>query len=469
MKKIKHVLALAMILTVTMLLSNCQNTDFEEIVQEEQLLGKKKPDKFIYYRGLKVKKRFKASEKELKVKKDKKSLKALYNRLRKEARKGVKTQSKKSKISYEIDDGPLEDVELPTPEMLVEAAKAVINQFPYEEIEGYATTFNPNPNSTNHEMIQGDFVGLSNAEIEANENIIDDYYSDNLDYMTLNEIATNPQLYNHLGTNKSKFGKSNDEASIALCTLNRAFFLGYGLVRPSISYGFATPTSYYDAGNKYPNLDEGNTRRDAYRHMLWNALLAHYYFTISSKSKRLGFATLVTNLRESSPCGNANAIDSRAMDYHNNAIGRKVWDDGTEYLKIFGFTVGLMQSSTSQYKMRIFNMIERESCYIVKTEAEGILNDYDDNEVKVEILNTNINTPVYFIGPIAPVSYVGSIELEYYECDDNDGDFIPKRGEKSTNASGIVPDENGDCFREIMVYTPVYPCYVSKDVNFNPY
>ncbi len=65
MKKIKQVLALAMVLTVTMLLSNCQNTDFEEIVQEEQFLGKKKPSKFIYYKGLKVKKRFLASEEEL--------------------------------------------------------------------------------------------------------------------------------------------------------------------------------------------------------------------------------------------------------------------------------------------------------------------------------------------------------------------------------------------------------------------
>lgn len=61
MKKIKHVLVL--MLVGTLLLSNCQKNDYEELIQEEQFLGKKKPDKFIYYRGLKVKKRFKASEK----------------------------------------------------------------------------------------------------------------------------------------------------------------------------------------------------------------------------------------------------------------------------------------------------------------------------------------------------------------------------------------------------------------------
>ena len=46
MKKIKHIIAIAMLLVGTMLLTNCQNNDFEELVQEEQFLGKKKPDKF---------------------------------------------------------------------------------------------------------------------------------------------------------------------------------------------------------------------------------------------------------------------------------------------------------------------------------------------------------------------------------------------------------------------------------------
>jgi len=51
MKKIKLILALSMVLICTMLLSNCQNNDFEELVQEEQLLGKEKSDRFIYYKG----------------------------------------------------------------------------------------------------------------------------------------------------------------------------------------------------------------------------------------------------------------------------------------------------------------------------------------------------------------------------------------------------------------------------------
>ncbi len=415
-----------------------------------------------------MKKRFLASEEELKTKKDKKDLKKLYNKLRKEARKKSKVAGKSAKIDIEIEDETLDDIELPTPEMLVEAAKVVLNQFPYEEIEGYATTFNPNPYSTNHEMIKDDFSGLSDAEIEANENIIDDYYSDNLDYMVLNEIAINPQLYNNLGTNKSRLRKSNDEGLIAACSLSIAFFEGYGLVRPAISYLFATPKSDSSAASKYPNLGGGNTRRDAYRHMLWNALLANYYFTISSKSSRLGFAELITDLRETSPCGNSNAIDTRAMDIHNNYVGRKLWNNNTDYIKIFGFTVGLYLPSTSLLETLTYNMVERESCYIVKDHENDIYK-FSEPETKALILQTNINTPVYIKGTIAPVSYIGSIELEYYECDDNDGDFIPKRRKKTTNAFGIIPDENGNCFRETMVYTPVYPCFKTDDPNYNPY
>ena len=99
MKKIKIMLALSMVLIGTAILSSCQNNDFEEVILEEQVFVKKKPDKFIYYQGLKVRHRFKAEEKELKIKKDKKSLKTLYNKMRKEARKNGVTQGKNANFN----------------------------------------------------------------------------------------------------------------------------------------------------------------------------------------------------------------------------------------------------------------------------------------------------------------------------------------------------------------------------------
>jgi len=479
MKKIKHVLALAMILTVTMLLSNCQNTDFEEIVQEEQLLGKKKPDKFIYYRGLKVKKRFKASEKELKVKKDKKSLKALYNRLRKEARKGSKTQGKKSKMSYEIDDEPLEDVELPTPEMLVEAAKVVLNQFPYEEIENYAVIYRPGKEFLDEEMIRDDFSNLSDSEIEANEDIVNDYYSENLDYMVLDEIANNPGTYNGLGTNYQKNAKSNGEIAIALCTINAASDDGYGYVRSAISYLLATDRADDSSTNYYAirGVEPYNTRRDAYRHMLWNSLLAQYYFTISSKLPRLQFAEFVTNTRESTLCNaTQNPIDGRAMDYHNNYVGRKIWNDNTSYRTIFGVTWGLNRSTTSHLKDLVRESVEWDGVFIVKKHPYYVESDpnyynfsYSTQQTQIEVLNISPNKPVYFEAPIAPARFIASIELETYDCEDNGDDFIPKNSNNTGNLFSIVPDEGGDCFREIIVYTPLYSSFITKDANYNPY
>ena len=479
MKKMKKILIFSIFIGGAALFFNCQNTDFEEIVQEEQFLGKKKSSKFIYYQGLKVKKRFLASEEELNTKKDKKDLKKLYNKLRKEARKKSKPTIKGVKTDIEIEDEPLDDIELPTPEMLVEAAKVVLNQFPYEEIEGYAVIYRPGKEFVDEEMIRDDFSSLSDSEIVANENIINDYYSDNLDYMVLNEIANNPNAYSNFSTQYNRIAKNNGEIAIGLCTINAASDNGYGYVLSSISYSLATTraddssTNYY--ASEIPN--PYNTRRDAYRHMLWNALLANYYFTISSKSPRLQFAEFVTNTREGTLCNaTQNPIDGRVMDYHNNYVGRKIWNDNTSYRTILGVTWGLNRSTTSHLKDLIRESVERDSYFVVKKHPDYEESDlsyytysYTTQETQLEILNIPPDKPVYFIGPIAPVSYIGSIELEYYECDDNDGDFIPKRRKKTTNAFGIVPDENGNCFREIMVYTPVYPCYKTDDPNYNPY
>lgn len=238
----------------------------------------------------------------------------------------------------------------------------------------------------------------------------------------------------------------------------------------AISYVLATSRADDSSTNYYSSRNVGpyNTRRDAYRHILWNSLLAQYYFTISSKSKRLDFAEFVTNARETSPCGNFNEVDSREMDYHNNAIGRSIWANNTSYRTILGITWGLNRSSTSHLKDLVRESVEWNGLYIVK-DHDLVGFRYSKEQVKAKILETDINTPVYFNKFIAPIRYIGSIELEYYDCDDGGDDFIPKQKSKSEELFSIVPDEGGDCFREIMVYTPIYPKFISIDTNFNPF
>lgn len=92
------------------------------------------------------------------------------------------------------------------------------------------------------------------------------------------------------------------------------------------------------AAKEYPGLLGGDTKQDAYRHILWNALLCHNYRTVSSKSPKLRFAKAITDAHEE--CGQ-NKEDTHQMDYHNNAIGRKLYNDNTPYRTFLGMTTGL--------------------------------------------------------------------------------------------------------------------------------
>ncbi len=364
--------------------------------------------------------------------------------------------------------------------MLVEAAKVVLNQFPYEEIEGYAVIYRPGKEFVDEEMIRDDFSSLSDSEIVANENIINDYYSDNLDYMVLDEIANNPGVYDAIGAQNQRLGKNAVNLMPAWrvsCILSSALADGYGLVRPAISYGLASwyaEKSLVDSDDSYfKSLPRDDSRRDAYRHMLWNSLLAQYYFTISSKSRRLSFAELIANANESSICGSTNNIDTREMDFHNNVIGRKIWSDNTGYRTIFGATIGLNRTSTSHLKGLALDKIEKEGLFIIKTHPSSHMNnkiyDYSSVETEALILQTDVNTPVYFVGPIAPV-YETSLEQEYYNC--NEGTTAAKSKSKDIILFGKAPiedEEIGDCVRYVFVYTPIYQKYVTKDVNYNPY
>ena len=85
------------------------------------------------------------------------------------------------------------------------------------------------------------------------------------------------------------------------------------------------------------------------------------------------------------------------MDYHNNAIGRKIWNDDTTYKKFWGFTVGLRNPSNNRLKELVYQQIEKAR-YIYKNES------YKSTENKKKeleriywlIKKTNKNTSVYY-------------------------------------------------------------------------
>lgn len=379
-------------------MSKCQDDSYldnqvpiQEVLQKSKT-EKDKGRKKIKYKGLTVNHRFNSTENELKEKHTEKYLKKLYNKLRKKHRK-KKSNGVASKIE-EI------DLELPNYEVIFEASKEVISKlsFPYEPLEGFSNLVYYDINET-VEIIKSDFNGFTEVDIENNNEILDDYYSQNLDYAVLEEIATNPLKYEN-----SILGKSNSsEFWIATCTMARALTHGYGLVRSTIAYSIAGPKSKSEASSKYLNLVGSNDRRGAFRHILWSALLAHNYFTISSKSKRIGFSNLVTTKRETTCSdGIGNALDGREMDFHNNYIGRQIWDQNTTYRYLFGWAVGLKRPHTESLINLVFVKVEEQSCFIVKNETSNSIFYYSINDTKNEILNVNQNIAVYIKGPIAP-------------------------------------------------------------------
>ena len=69
-----------------------------------------------------------------------------------------------------------------------------------------------------------------------------------------------------------------------------------------------------------------------------------HYFTVSSKSPRLRFSEAISYAYED--CS-VNIADAREMDYHNNYIGRKLWDDNCGYRKLFGKRLGFRRPDIS--------------------------------------------------------------------------------------------------------------------------
>lgn len=439
-------------------MSKCQDdTYLDEQIPTQEILqkaktGKEKNKKKIKYKGLTVNHRFNSSENELKEKHTKKYLKKLYNKLRKKHKKQKNTSSS-SKVE-------LIDLELPGPEIIYEAAKTVILDFPYEINDEFSTNNLYQTREIEADMISSDFNGINESNFEENSDILDDYYSQNLDYAVLEEIASRPELYSNIILSKS-------EELIAACTIG---FLGpkYGHVRTIIAYTSATPKAKREADEYYNTTFSGsNDRKDAFKHILWNSLLAQYYFTISSKSKRLNFAEAVTNLRETQPfCGNFNEIDSRAMDYHNNLIGREIWNKNTTYRKFLWIKIALNRPNTSDLMTYAFNKVEKESCFILKDHPDGATFDYNKYEVKSNIVFANDNTVVYFEGFIAPRRYYTQTNYDYSNCNDN---LEPIEIGLENIRISESEESMYDCPRITYTTRAINACFISKDTNYNPY
>lgn len=431
MKNFKK-LQLTTLIIIAVSMYSCENQD-DFSFQTEESVSEIDTSELINFKGLSVNHRFATPIKYLEIKHTEEVLKEMYN-----TSKHAVAQRKGMASSTDI-------AELPNVALIVEATKKNLNLFPYkeiqEELEEQATEklssiellkierhkqIEAEKEDQEHlAMIKQDFPTLTEAEIEKNIDLIDEYYSQNLDYVVLNETAENEDVLT---------GKV--AARSASCVFSRIVGFRWGFARATYAMVLASTRASTSAGNYYPDSPGSyngyvggggtNTRGDAYRHILWNALLANYYYTIRSKTKRINFAKAVADANEQ--CNTTNPIDSEAMDYHNNFIGRKIWNDNTSYRRNwFGWIYGLNTPSTSRLKRLVRYAVNRESCFLVKIKrndrfpANLLTQNKTAAQIKAKILSTDSNTAVYFQGTIAPSwneerSHRSS--HEYYDFDD---------------------------------------------------
>ncbi|TXD48474.1 MULTISPECIES: DUF6973 domain-containing protein [unclassified Polaribacter] len=231
-------------------------------------------------------------------------------------------------------------------------------------------------------MVKRDFPTLSEKQIAINSEEIDSYYSRNLNDMVASRYLIefdvdydygggsdyNPTPPRMPDITDLKQGDEDTEA----CTL-RELSIDWWDVKRYVAYYKAGAYAKWHAALSYYSIGKANTKRDAFRHTFWNGLLANHYYTMSAKKPRLDFAKDVADMNEK--CG-GNEQDSSAMDYHNNAIGRKIWDDDTTYQTFSGVTYNIRNPSNSRLKS------------LVKEKMYNILYIYKNE-------NFNKNTPEY--------------------------------------------------------------------------
>ena len=232
--------------------------------------------------------------------------------------------------------------------------------FPYQE-EGF-----------DMEMVKKDFPTLSEKQIATNLDEIDSYYSRNLNNMVASRYLLEYEDYgggNYYNPTPPKkmpdiIDLKQDGEDTRACTL-RELSIDWWDVRRYVAYHKAGAYATWNATISYPSIGKVNTKRDAFTHTLWNGLLANHYYTMSSKKPRLDFDKDVADMNEN--CGE-NEQDSAEMDYHNNAIGRKIWDDDTTYQSFWGITYNIRNPSNS----RLISLVKEKMnniVYIYKNES----------------------------------------------------------------------------------------------------
>lgn len=433
MKTIKALSPRWLLVAIGLWILSCESIDEDANMQQPSPEPEVAQTEIIDFKGLSVKHRFRTPAKELTIEMSTTGLKKMFTGIKKT--RGTLQKTANSEILYDLPDDAL----------IIEATKEIAGQFPYDfekepllerselqklldtlpvELKTFLYQNNLIDFSEDlkrqeaHEaeirkikeekerkfvaMIQNDFYQLSEEEIATHIELIDEYYKKNMNYEIL-LTAENKKTELALKAAKSRTAsKVNYDRDDAQCVANTT-----GTLANLLTIINAAQDAERIADENFPNMDPGDTRRDAMRHIMWNVLLAKYYATLSSaRSTRIDFAKRITDAHED--CSSTNTEAAKAMDLHNNAIGRYVYGDNTGTRKFLGMTYAVDEAPTYTYMNDALDRIQNRSCFIVKeydpnSYPEKLLDNIDklDTEVRQQIVETDHNTVVYFKGPVA--------------------------------------------------------------------
>jgi len=227
----------------------------------------------INFKGLSFDNRYSLSEKEV----NETYKKGFKSALEKEKNKYYKSKGLSSKLQESFED-----------ERLVQATVDMLPYLPFQE------------DGVNIEMIQRDIPNLSIEEYVEYEDVIDDYYNTTLDNLVarryyddtfepyrLDELRYDDTYNTSYYTPQPPRIPIYKDAKLTgedteTCVKKLANLKGIRVRRIVAAYT-ADRDAESNAKSYYPNLSTLNTKRDAFRHTIWQALLSKYYWTTSSK------------------------------------------------------------------------------------------------------------------------------------------------------------------------------------------
>ena len=173
--------------------------------------------------------------------------------------------------------------------------------------------------ATDVARVQEDFNGISKQEIHENIDAITDFYDAVLRYELVNALADFQPQRNSGARTSDYFGYDISAAEAwALIWHPR-------LIKPTRD---ATEKAKAFTSEYFPGQGAWRTKADAFRHGIWNALLAKYVGDKKNKiSKCTDWAKTFTDKHEEAAVKMPDVTDAefrldKDMDYHNNKIGR---------------------------------------------------------------------------------------------------------------------------------------------------